>query len=235
MSFSYDGKRKILKNINLKISAKQKVALVGPSGSGKTTIFRLLFKFYENYTGDIFINNQNLKNINEISLRNRLGIIPQDIVMFNDSIFYNIHYGNLESSKNEVIKVARKAKIMNFINRLPKKFNTIVGERGLKLSGGEKQRIAIARTLLKDPDIILLDEASSSLDYKTETEINKNLNNFNINKTVISVAHRLSSIEDYDLIYFLDEGRVLESGKHKDLINLRGKYYDMWKSQKKKN
>ena len=235
VSFSYDGKRKILKNINLKIYAKQKVALVGPSGSGKTTIFRLLFKFFENYTGDIFINNQNLKNINEISLRNRLGIIPQDIVMFNDSIFYNIHYGNLESSKNDVIKVARKAKIMNFINRLPKKFNTIVGERGLKLSGGEKQRIAIARTLLKDPDIILLDEASSSLDYKTETEIKKNLNNFNINKTVISIAHRLSSIEDYDLIYFLDEGRVLESGKHKDLISLRGKYYDMWKSQKKKN
>ena len=235
VSFSYDGKRKILKNINLKISAKQKVALVGPSGSGKTTIFRLLFKFFENYTGDIFINDQNLKNINEISLRNRLGIIPQDIVMFNDSIFYNIHYGNLASSKNDVIKVAKKAKIMNFIDRLPKKFNTIVGERGLKLSGGEKQRIAIARTLLKDPDIILLDEASSSLDYKTETEIKKNLNNFNINKTVISVAHRLSSIEDYDLIYFLDEGRVLESGKHKDLINLRGKYYDMWKSQKKKN
>ena len=235
VSFSYDGKRKILKNINLKISAKQKVALVGPSGSGKTTIFRLLFKFFENYTGDIFINDQNLKNINEISLRNRLGIIPQDIVMFNDSIFYNIHYGNLASSKNDVIKVAKKAKIMNFIDRLPKKFNTIVGERGLKLSGGEKQRIAIARTLLKDPDIILLDEASSSLDYKTETEIKKNLNNFNINKTVISVAHRLSSIEDYDLIYFLDEGRVLESGKHKDLINFRGKYYDMWKSQKKKN
>ena len=235
VSFSYDGKRKILKNINLKISAKQKVALVGPSGSGKTTIFRLLFKFFENYTGDIFINDQNLKNINEISLRNRLGIIPQDIVMFNDSIFYNIHYGNLASSKSDVIKVAKKAKIMNFIDRLPKKFNTIVGERGLKLSGGEKQRIAIARTLLKDPDIILLDEASSSLDYKTETEIKKNLNNFNINKTVISVAHRLSSIEDYDLIYFLDEGRVLESGKHKDLINLRGKYYDMWKSQKKKN
>ena len=235
VSFSYDGKRKILKNINLKISAKQKVALVGPSGSGKTTIFRLLFKFFENYTGDIFINDQNLKNINEISLRNRLGIIPQDIVMFNDSIFYNIHYGNLASSKNDVIKVAKKAKIMNFIDRLPKKFNTIVGERGVKLSGGEKQRIAIARTLLKDPDIILLDEASSSLDYKTETEIKKNLNNFNINKTVISVAHRLSSIEDYDLIYFLDEGRVLESGKHKDLINLRGKYYDMWKSQKKKN
>ena len=235
VSFSYDGKRKILKNINLKIYAKQKVALVGPSGSGKTTIFRLLFKFYENYTGDILINNQNLKNINEISLRNRLGIIPQDIVMFNDSIFYNIHYGNLASSKNDVIKVAKKAKIMNFIDRLPKKFNTIVGERGLKLSGGEKQRIAIARTLLKDPDIILLDEASSSLDYKTETEIKKNLNNFNINKTVITVAHRLSSIEDYDLIYFLEEGRVLESGKHKDLINLRGKYYDMWKSQIKKN
>ena len=155
--------------------------------------------------------------------------------MFNESIFYNIRYGDLDSSKDDVIKAAKKAKIMNFIDKLPKKFNTIVGERGLKLSGGEKQRIAIARTLLKNPDIILLDEASSSLDYKTETEIKKNLNNFNINKTVISVAHRLSSIEDYDLIYFLDEGRVLESGKHNELVDIKGKYYNMWKSQKKKN
>ena len=235
VSFSYDGKRNILKNINLKINSKQKIALVGPSGSGKTTIFRLLFKFYENYTGDILINNQNLRNIDENSLRSRLGIIPQDIVMFNDSIFYNIRYGNLDSSKDDVIKAARKAKIMNFIENLPKKFNTIVGERGLKLSGGEKQRIAIARTLLKNPDIILLDEASSSLDYNTEKEIKKNLNDFNINKTVLSVAHRLSSIQDYDLIYFLDEGRILESGKHNYLISLKGKYYDMWKSQKKKN
>ena len=235
VSFSYDGKRKILKNINMKIIAKQKIAMVGPSGSGKTTILRLLFKFYEDYTGEILINNQNLRNINENSIRKSLGIIPQDIVMFNDSIFYNIHYGNLDSSKDDVIKAAKKAKIMNFIDKLPKKFNTIVGERGLKLSGGEKQRIAIARTLLKNPDIILLDEASSSLDYNTEKEIKKNLNNFNINKTVLSVAHRLSSIEDYDLIYFLDEGRVLESGKHTELIAKKGKYYDMWKSQKKKN
>ncbi len=235
VSFSYDGKRKILKNINLKIPAKQKVALVGPTGSGKTTIFRLLYKFYDNYSGDIFINNQNLKNINENSLRKRLGIIPQDIVLFNDSIYYNIHYGNLNSSKNDVIKVAKKAKIMNFIDGLPEKFKTLVGERGLKLSGGEKQRIAIARTLLKNPDIILLDEASSSLDYNTEKVIKKSLNHFNINKTVISVAHRLSSIEDYDLIYFLDRGRVIESGKHNYLINLKGSYYDMWKLQRKKN
>jgi len=235
VSFSYDGQRKILKNINLKIPSKQKIALVGPTGSGKTTIFRLLYKFYENYSGDIFINNQNLKSINESSLRNRLGIIPQDIVMFNDSIFYNIHYGNLDSSKNDVIEAAKKAKIMTFIDGLPKKFNTIVGERGLKLSGGEKQRIAIARTLLKNPDIILLDEASSSLDYNTEKVIKKSLKHFSKNKTVISVAHRLSSIEDFDLIYFLDNGRLIESGKHDHLINLKGSYYDMWKSQMKKN
>ena len=235
VSFSYDGRRKILKNINLKILSKQKVALVGPTGSGKTSILRLLFKFYENYTGDILINNQNLKNINEDSLRKRLGIIPQDIVMFNDSIFYNIHYGNLGSSKNDVIQAAKKAKIMNFIDSLPEKFNTVVGERGLKLSGGEKQRIAIARTLLKDPDIVLLDEASSSLDYNTEKEIKKNLNHFNVGKTVLSIAHRLSSIEDYDFIYFLEKGRIIESGKHSYLIDLKGRYYDMWKSQKRKN
>tara|TARA_B100001121_G_scaffold191477_1_gene167250 strand:- start:395 stop:1930 length:1536 start_codon:yes stop_codon:yes gene_type:complete len=235
VSFSYDGKRKILKKINLKIFSKQKVALVGPTGSGKTSILRLLFKFYENYTGDILINNQNLRNINEDSLRNRLGIIPQDIVMFNDSIFYNIHYGNLNSSKKDVIKAAKKAKIMNFIDSLPGKFNTVVGERGLKLSGGEKQRIAIARTLLKDPDIILLDEASSSLDYNTEKEIKKNLNHFSVGKTVLSIAHRLSSIEDYDFIYFLEKGLIVESGKHSYLIGSKGRYYEMWKSQKRKN
>ncbi len=235
VSFSYDGKRKILKNVNLKICAKQKIALVGPSGSGKTSILRLLFKFYEDYTGDILINDLNLRDIDENSLRNRIGIIPQDIVMFNDSIFYNIHYGNLNSTKDDVVKAAKKAQIISFINNLPKKFNTIVGERGLKLSGGEKQRIAIARTLLKNPDIILLDEASSSLDYNTEKEIRNNLYHFNINKTVLSVAHRLSSIQDYDLIYFLNEGRVVESGTHSFLIGLKRKYYEMWESQKKKN
>ena len=155
--------------------------------------------------------------------------------MFNDSIFYNIHYGNLNSSKKDVIKAAKKAKIMNFIDSLPGKFNTVVGERGLKLSGGEKQRIAIARTLLKDPDIILLDEASSSLDYNTEKEIKKNLNHFSVGKTVLSIAHRLSSIEDYDFIYFLEKGLIVESGKHSYLIGSKGRYYEMWKSQKRKN
>ena len=235
VSFSYDGKRKILKDINLKIYAKQKIALVGPTGSGKTTIFRLLYKFYEDYSGEIFINNQNLKNLKENSLRKILGIIPQDIVLFNDSIFYNIHYGNLNSSKNEVIKVAKKAKIMNFIDSLPDKFNTVVGERGLKLSGGEKQKNCYSKDFIKKPEIILLDEASSSLDYNTEKVIKKSLNHFNINKTVISVAHRLSSIEDYDLIYFLDKGRIIESGKHNQLLDLKGRYYEMWESQKKKN
>ena len=199
----------------------KKVAFVGPTGSGKTTIFRLLYKFYTNYTGEILINGINLKKISEYSLREKLGIIPQDIVLFNDTIFYNIHYGNFSTDKNEVISATKKAKIYDFIMKLPLKFNTRVGERGLKLSGGEKQRIAIARTILKNPQIILLDEASSSLDYKTELHIKNNLENFYKDKTVISVAHRISSIKDYDLIYFLSDGKIVEYGDHKKLYKKR--------------
>ena len=235
VSFSYDGNRKVLQNISLQIQNKKKVAFVGPTGSGKTTIFRLLYKFYTNYTGEILINGINLKKISEYSLREKLGIIPQDIVLFNDTIFYNIHYGNFSTDKNEVISATKKAKIYDFIMKLPLKFNTRVGERGLKLSGGEKQRIAIARTILKNPQIILLDEASSSLDYKTELHIKNNLENFYKDKTVISVAHRISSIKDYDLIYFLSDGKIVEYGDHKKLYKKKGSYFKMLSLQKKRN
>ncbi len=233
VSFSYDSKRKVLKNISLKIKKNQKVALVGPTGSGKSTIFRLLFKFYENYEGKIIVDKKKLDTIADFKLREKLGIIPQDIVLFNDTIFYNIHYGNLKASKKSVKDAAQKAELLGFINSLPKKFNTIVGERGLKLSGGEKQRIAIARAILKNPKIILLDEASSSLDYKTEIAIKKNLEQFSENKTVVAVAHRLSSIRNYDIIFFIDNGRILEKGTHKELLKIEGSYYNMWESQKK--
>ena len=154
--------------------------------------------------------------------------------MFNDTIFYNINYGDLNCKKKLVKLAAKQAEVDIFIESLPKKYNTIVGERGLKLSGGEKQRIAIARTILKNPEVVLFDEASSSLDYKTEKKIKKNLDNFTKEKTVIAVAHRLSSIEDYDLIYFLDKGKILEQGTHKRLMRLKGNYFNMWMTQKKK-
>ena len=235
VSFSYDGKRNVLKNISLKVQNKQKVALVGPTGSGKSTLFRLLYKFYDNYKGIISINGQSIRNFPDDNIREKLGIIPQDIVLFNDTIFYNINYGDLNCKKKLVKLAAKQAEVDIFIESLPKKYNTIVGERGLKLSGGEKQRIAIARTILKNPEVVLFDEASSSLDYKTEKKIKKNLDNFTKEKTVIAVAHRLSSIEDYDLIYFLDKGKILEQGTHKRLMRLKGNYFNMWMIQKKKN
>ncbi len=235
VSFSYDGKRNVLKNISLKVQNKQKVALVGPTGSGKSTLFRLLYKFYDNYKGIISINGQSIRNFPDDNIREKLGIIPQDIVLFNDTIFYNINYGDLNCKKKLVKLAAKQAEVDIFIESLPKKYNTIVGERGLKLSGGEKQRIAIARTILKNPEVVLFDEASSSLDYKTEKKIKKNLDNFTKEKTVIAVAHRLSSIEDYDLIYFLDKGKILEQGTHKRLMRLKGNYFNMWMTQKKKN
>ncbi len=234
VSFSYDGKRNVLKNISLKVQNKQKVALVGPTGSGKSTLFRLLYKFYDNYKGIISINGQSIRNFPDDNIREKLGIIPQDIVLFNDTIFYNINYGDLNCKKKLVKLAAKQAEVDIFIESLPKKYNTIVGERGLKLSGGEKQRIAIARTILKNPEVVLFDEASSSLDYKTEKKIKKNLDNFTKEKTVIAVAHRLSSIEDYDLIYFLDKGKILEQGTHKRLMRLKGNYFNMWMTQKKK-
>ena len=234
ISFSYDNKRKILKNINLKINQGERIALVGPTGSGKTTIFRLLYKFYEIFDGDIFIDGKNIKEISKKNIRQILGIIPQDIVLFNNSILYNISYGNLKKSENHIIDAAKKANIHSFVNKLPLKYKTIVGERGLKLSGGEKQRIAIARTILKNPKILLLDEASSSLDLKTEQQIQKNLEKISKSKTIITIAHRLTSVKNYDKIYYLENGKILESGNHKSLMKLSKGYYKMWNFQNSK-
>ena len=232
VSFSYENKRNILKNLNFVLNKNQKIAIVGPTGSGKTTIFRLLFKFYENYSGEIFIEGRNLREISKKEITNILGIIPQDVVLFNESVFFNISYGKLSESFKRVIASAKKAEIHNFITNLPNQYNTLVGERGLKLSGGEKQRIAIARAILKNPKILLLDEASSSLDLKTELKIQKNIAQLSRNRTIISIAHRLTSIQNFDKILFLKGGKVIEKGNHKYLIDLKKEYFKMWMSQK---
>ena len=234
VNFSYE-KTKTLNNLSFGIKKGQKVAFVGPTGSGKTTIFRLLFKFYDNFSGNIFIDGTNIKKIPKEKISNLFGIIPQDVVLFNESIFFNINYGKLSKNNNDVFNAARKSEIHDFIINLPEKYETLVGERGLKLSGGEKQRIAIARAILKDPSILLLDEASSSLDLKTELKIQKNLEKISTNRTIISIAHRLTSIQNYDKIFFLKKGKVSECGSHKDLIKLKDQYYKMWMSQRIKS
>ena len=234
VNFSYE-KTKTLNNLSFGIKKGQKVAFVGPTGSGKTTIFRLLFKFYDNFSGNIFIDGTNIKKIPKEKISNLFGIIPQDVVLFNESIFFNINYGKLSKNNNDVFNAARKSEIHDFIINLPEKYETLVGERGLKLSGGEKQRIAIARAILKDPSILLLDEASSSLDLKTELKIQKNLEKISKNRTIISIAHRLTSIQNYDKIFFLKKGKVSECGSHKDLIKLKDQYYKMWMSQRIKS
>ena len=234
VNFSYE-KIKTLNNLSFGIKKGQKVAFVGPTGSGKTTIFRLLFKFYDNFSGNIFIDGTNIKKIPKEKISNLFGIIPQDVVLFNESIFFNINYGKLSKNNNDVFNAARKSEIHDFIINLPEKYETLVGERGLKLSGGEKQRIAIARAILKDPSILLLDEASSSLDLKTELKIQKNLEKISKNRTIISIAHRLTSIQNYDKIFFLKKGKVSECGSHKDLIKLKNQYYKMWMSQRIKS
>ena len=234
VNFSYE-KIKTLNNLSFGIKKGQKVAFVGPTGSGKTTIFRLLFKFYDNFSGNIFIDGTNIKKIPKEKISNLFGIIPQDVVLFNESIFFNINYGKLSKNNNDVFNAARKSEIHDFIINLPEKYETLVGERGLKLSGGEKQRIAIARAILKDPSILLLDEASSSLDLKTELKIQKNLEKISKNRTIISIAHRLTSIQNYDKIFFLKKGKVFECGSHKDLIKLKDQYYKMWMSQRIKS
>ena len=232
VSFDYDVRRTIIKNISFTVPNGKKVAIVGPTGAGKSTISRLLFKFYDPKEGNIFINNTNINKISQNSLRKIIGVVPQDTVLFNDTIYYNIAYGNTGATKEEVISAAQNADIHDFITILPDGYETIVGERGLKLSGGEKQRVAIARTILKNPKIFFFDEATSALDTSTEKEIQKNLENVSKGKTTLIIAHRLSTAANADNIIVLDQGTIIEQGTHESLLLEKGKYFEMWGKQK---
>ena len=232
VSFSYNQNRSILKNISLEIPAGKKVAVVGPSGAGKSTIGRLLFRFYNVSDGIISIDDQNIFNCTQYSLHKNIAVVPQDTVLFNESILFNIQYADNTSNKEDVIRAARLANIHDFIDSLPDKYETLVGERGLKLSGGEKQRVAIARAVLKKPKIILFDEATSSLDSKSETKILNSMNTISKDISSLVIAHRLSTIKDAYNIYVLDNGEIIESGTHNYLLSLKGLYSQMWNLQK---
>ncbi|HEX8512865.1 MAG TPA: ABC transporter ATP-binding protein/permease [Allosphingosinicella sp.] len=229
--FAYDGNRQILHGIDIDVEPGTVTAVVGPSGAGKSTLSRLLFRFYDPTAGRITIDGQDIGQVTQASLRAAIGIVPQDTVLFNDSIGYNIGYGREGASREEIEDAARGASIHDFILSLPDGYESQVGERGLKLSGGEKQRVAIARTLLKDPPILILDEATSALDSRTEAAIQETLQSVTARRTSIVIAHRLSTVVDADQIVVLDQGRVAERGTHSELLRRNGLYADMWARQ----
>lgn len=229
--FGYDRDREILHGLSFEVPAGSRVAIVGPSGAGKSTIARLLFRFYDPWSGRILIDGQDIAQVTQASLRAALGIVPQDSVLFNDTIGYNIAYGRNGAGMDEVDAAAKGAAIAEFIARLPQGYDTEVGERGLKLSGGEKQRVAIARTLVKNPPILLFDEATSALDTRTEQDILSTMRAVASHRTTISIAHRLSTIADSDSILVLDQGRLAEQGSHNDLLRRDGLYAEMWARQ----
>ena len=233
VAFRYEADRPILKNISFDIQPGQTVAVVGPTGAGKSTLSRILFRFYDIQSGRVTVDGQSLTDITQDSLRKSIGIVPQDTVLFNDTVGYNIAYAKPNAAKGEIEAAARAAQIHDFIAGLPKGYNTMVGERGLKLSGGEKQRVAIARTLLKDPAILILDEATSALDSVTERDIQAALDNAAKDRTTLVIAHRLSTIVNADKIIVMDEGEIAEQGTHRELLEKGGLYKTLWEQQEK--
>ncbi|MDH5191490.1 MAG: ABC transporter ATP-binding protein/permease [Gammaproteobacteria bacterium] len=231
VSFGYDTDRQILFDIDFEIPPGKKLAVVGPSGAGKSTLARLLFRFYDIKQGRILINEQDIHSVTQKSLRESIGIVPQDTVLFNDSILHNIAYANIKASQEDIINAAKVANIHDFIASLPKGYDTVVGERGLKLSGGEKQRVAIARAVLRNPKILVFDEATSSLDSKSEKAILQALRNVAVDHTTLVIAHRLSTVTDADQILVMEKGHIKERGTHQELLRQNGIYAHMWKLQ----
>jgi len=231
VDFHYEAARPILHDVSFRVAPGQTVAIVGSSGAGKSTISRILFRFYDVASGHVRIDGQDIRDVQQASLRAAIGVVPQDTVLFNDTIYYNIAYGRPAASREEVEEAARLARIHDFIMALPQGYEATVGERGLKLSGGEKQRVAIARTILKDPRILLFDEATSALDTRTEQEIQRSLEEVSRGRTTVIIAHRLSTIINADEIVVLDRGRVAERGRHGELLARNGLYADMWRRQ----
>ena len=233
--FRYESERSILKDVSFTIKRGDTVAVVGPTGAGKSTLSRILFRFYDIEAGSVHINGHDITKISLESLRKFIGIVPQDTVLFNDTIGYNIGYANPAASQEDIEKVAKNAQIHDFIKSLPNGYKTLVGERGLKLSGGEKQRVAIARTLLKNPAILILDEATSALDSVTEEGIQSALEAVSVNRTTLVIAHRLSTIVNADKIIVMDKGKIVEQGKHTQLLKKNRLYKELWEQQKSKN
>jgi len=232
VNFSYDKERPILRDLSFRVPSGKTVAIVGPSGAGKSTISRLLFRFYDVASGRILVDGQDIAGLTQKTLRAAIGMVPQDTVLFNDTVRYNIRYGRPDASDAEVEDAARLAQVHSFVMTLPKTYETMVGERGLKLSGGEKQRVSIARTILKSPPILILDEATSALDSMTEREIQLALQQVSRNRTTLVIAHRLTTVVDADEIIVLDHGTIAERGTHDELLSKRGLYASMWNRQR---
>ncbi|GAK34065.1 metal ABC transporter permease [Iodidimonas nitroreducens] len=231
VDFGYDPRRQILHDLSFHVPPGKTVAIVGPSGAGKSTLSRILYRFYDITAGAVLIDGMDIRDVTQKSLRQAIGIVPQDTVLFNESIAYNIRYGRPDASDEDIRQAARFARIDGFIDQLPDGYETLVGERGLKLSGGEKQRVAIARTILKDPPILLLDEATSALDSRTEREIQEAIEQISRNRTTLVIAHRLSTVVNADEILVLDQGRIIERGAHESLLLAQGTYHAMWQRQ----
>jgi ABC-type transport system involved in Fe-S cluster assembly fused permease/ATPase subunit len=231
VKFAYDKQRDIIKGISFEVPHGKTVAIVGPTGSGKSTIAKLIYRFFDVSSGEILINNQNIKSVALDSLRRAIGIVPQEALLFNNTLKYNIAYGNKSASEDDIWQAIEMAGLISFIDKLPAGLETLVGERGLKISGGEKQRVAIARMLLKKPDIYIFDEATSSLDVEMEQQIQKNINTISKNITTIIIAHRLSTVKHADEIIVLHQSEILERGTHNSLLTQKGYYFEMYQRQ----